>query len=322
MIGDYEIKHARDIRYNDLKRIVTQFFGKSDLQHFLNTNSPEYISRLLGEYGSRTDFYWLQEYEHGNIFVLKFNNPHPALTYTENAYVVTSSNHPFFNRRLEWLIQSLRPTTVPLARHRTVKTVKEVNEPIVEKESKKDKQECTNKINFVFIHKIEGFKLDGYVPNPRGSNSGVTVASGFDIGARSKQDLINLGLESKLVEKLSPYCGKKKFDAVNTLKEKPLTILEKEALEINKKVKKSSISFIEKLYNRDSSTKFFCLPAQAQTTIASVSFQYGDLSQKTPTFWKYVTNKQWSKAIEELNDFGDDYPTRRKKEAEYLKGAL
>jgi type VI secretion system secreted protein VgrG len=37
-------------------------------------------------------------------------------------------------------------------------------------------------IDFSFIGQLEGNKTEGYVPDPENSNSGVTIASGFDIG--------------------------------------------------------------------------------------------------------------------------------------------
>lgn len=68
--------------------------------------------------------------------------------------------------------------------------------------------------------------------------------------------------------------------------------------------------------------KFKDLPAQAQTVIASVSYQYGTLSTKAPKFWAEVIVQDWEAAIKILNKFGDKYPTRRKKEAALLKGAV
>ncbi|HDZ9500676.1 TPA: hypothetical protein RUZ94_003610, partial [Vibrio cholerae] len=79
--------------------------------------------------------------------------------------------------------------------------------------------ECKLMINFDFIKELEGVKKHGYVPDVKGSNSGVTIASGLDLGARSKSDLITLGLPTSLIDKLTPYLGYKKHDAEAILAE-------------------------------------------------------------------------------------------------------
>ena len=38
-------------------------------------------------------------------------------------------------------------------------------------------------IDWDFILEQEGFRLKGYVPDAKNSKSGVTIASGFDLGA-------------------------------------------------------------------------------------------------------------------------------------------
>jgi GH24 family phage-related lysozyme (muramidase) len=52
--------------------------------------------------------------------------------------------------------------------------------------------------------------------------------------------------------------------------------------------------------------------------VASVAFQYGDLSRRTPNFWRQVTSGDWDAALNNLRHFGDKYPTRRNKEADLL----
>ena len=68
---------------------------------------------------------------------------------------------------------------------------------------------------------------------------------------------------------------------------------------------------------------FFDLPAEAQTVIASVSFQYGvNLNAAAPKFWKAVTARDEVEASKLLKHFGDVYPVypiRRKKEAALLE---
>jgi len=62
--------------------------------------------------------------------------------------------------------------------------------------------------------------------------------------------------------------------------------------------------------------KFDDLPAEAQTVIMSVSFQYGaNLSVATPKFWKAVLSQDWKEVSKLLKAFGDVYKTRRNKEA-------
>ncbi|MFH0227235.1 pesticin C-terminus-like muramidase [Vibrio furnissii] len=182
------------------------------------------------------------------------------------------------------------------------------------------KHECKLMINFDFIKELEGVKKDGYVPDVKNSSSGVTIASGFDLGARSKSDLLALGLPQTLVDKLTPYLGYKKDEAVEFLAKHPLSVNEQELELLISKVKESETRRIVDLYNRTSkTTKFECLPWQAQTVIASVSYQYGYLPSETENFWKQAIEQDWSAMFNNLMKFGDKYPTRREKEAGLIK---
>ena len=100
-----------------------------------------------------------------------------------------------------------------------------------------------------------------------------------------------------------------------------MTVTGTQAQEINKAVKKQHIDRVKQKYNMavGAKKKFDDIPAEAQTVIASVSFQYGDgLAIRAPKFWKAVTSQDWKESIKLLNSFGDAYPTRRKKEAALL----
>ncbi|EJL7013482.1 type VI secretion system tip protein VgrG [Vibrio cholerae] len=179
--------------------------------------------------------------------------------------------------------------------------------------------ECKLMINFDFIKELEGVKKHGYVPDVKGSNSGVTIASGLDLGARSKSDLITLGLPTSLIDKLTPYLGYKKHDAEAILAENPLLISDQELDILVSKVKESETNRIVDLYNRMSKVKKFeCLPWQAQTVIASVAYQYGYLPSETKDFWKQAIEQNWSAMYGNLMDFGDKYSTRRQKEAKLI----
>jgi hypothetical protein len=83
---------------------------------------------------------------------------------------------------------------------------------------------------------------DVYAPNisldngrVRGSsNSGVTVGSGVDLGATDADELKGYGVSAALIEKLKPYIGKHRADACKALREKPLTLTDEEAEEMNR----------------------------------------------------------------------------------------
>jgi hypothetical protein len=67
-----------------------------------------------------------------------------------------------------------------------------------------------DKIDYDFISKLEGGRqTTGYVPDTNTSQSGVTIATGFDLGQRNENDLIALNLPQSLIDKLKPYLGKK-----------------------------------------------------------------------------------------------------------------
>lgn len=179
-------------------------------------------------------------------------------------------------------------------------------------------------IDYDFLASLEGScRLEGYVPDADNSGSGVTVATGFDLGARNTYDMERLGINGELLTKLKPYLGLKGKPALDKLGSTPLSINDTECLFINKAVKAHFTAQLTSKYDNaivSGRLTFDSLPTQAQTVIASVSYQYGiNIDQKTPKFWEAVTSQDWTKTVEILENFGDRYKTRRKKEAERLK---
>lgn len=175
-------------------------------------------------------------------------------------------------------------------------------------------------VDFVFIHKLEGAQVTvGYVPDPDGSDSGVTIASGFDLGQRRLNDLKALGLSDDLCTRCEPYLGLKKHDAVEKLSLEPLTLTEDEALTIDTAVRRQHVDELIRNFNADSDVPFEDLKPACQTVVASVSFQYGAaLGSRTPNFWRQITSSDWEGALANLRNFGDRYRTRRNKEADLL----
>ena len=177
-------------------------------------------------------------------------------------------------------------------------------------------------IDWNFIGGLEGGqRLTGYVPDPTGSMSGVTIATGVDLGQRSADDINALNIPDALKVKLVPYAGLKGQDAANYLAQNPLTITQDEANALDQAVQTPLVNQLRSNFDAATgSCSFDGLPDQAQTVITSVATQYGPaLSQATPRFWSKVTAKDWPAAVQELRNFGDSYPTRRNKEADLLQ---
>ncbi|MBI5750624.1 MAG: peptidase [Hydrogenophilales bacterium] len=178
-------------------------------------------------------------------------------------------------------------------------------------------------IDYKFISDLEGgSKTSGYVPAADVSKSGVTIATGFDLGQRGEADLKALGFSDDLIAKLKPFLGKTGKEAQQALEKSTLTVTPEQASEIDKAVKTKHVEQITLKYDTvaKNSKKFFELPAEAQTAIASVSFQYGaNLATATPKFWEAAIAQDWKECTKLLKNFGDAYPTRRKKEAALLE---
>jgi len=175
-------------------------------------------------------------------------------------------------------------------------------------------------VDFDFIHRLEGRRvLNGYVPDADASESGVTIASGVDLGQRDERSLQRLAIAEALRGKLRPYLGLKKQAAVAFLRDNPLTITEDEARALDEAVKREMLGSLISRFDAASAVPFEELEPQQQTIVASVAFQYGTgLHVATPNFWRQVTTGDWRAALANLRRFGDNYPTRRNTEGDLL----
>ena len=187
-------------------------------------------------------------------------------------------------------------------------------------------------IDFDFIKDREGFETKGYVPDPEGSKSGVTIASGFDLGQKNLNDLI--GLPDNIIAKLKPFLGVKEDnlqDVASKLGFKSvkdyaasLKITKDEADLINEFSKTTEINKLRTKWEQATGTPFNNLSKEQATVLTSVAFQFGNLETETPKFWRQTTSGDWEGAYKELLEFdgpGKDsrYQKRREKEAEYLE---
>lgn len=159
-------------------------------------------------------------------------------------------------------------------------------------------------IDFDVISKLEGGQhLVGYVPTNKGQvigQSGVTIATGVDLGQWSLTDIRKLELPQELVKKIEPYLGRKKESALDALAENQLYISKEEADILDKQIYKQIFLRVEELFNKDGFTKFEDLPNQAQTVIASIATNrgpsFGYLGGLWSTLWIHLLDGQWKKA--------------------------
>jgi hypothetical protein len=173
-------------------------------------------------------------------------------------------------------------------------------------------------IDFNFILEKEGFKTQGYVPDPENSKSGVTIASGFDLGARVLEDL--KGLPDDIVELLTPFLSLKGANAEEVASN--LKISKDQGKTINEFAKNEAVTRLKTKWQNSTGTSFDNLSTEQATVLASVAFQYGDLESRTPNFWNQATSGDWVGAYKNLLNFGDNYNKRRVSEANYLFPAL
>jgi GH24 family phage-related lysozyme (muramidase) len=183
--------------------------------------------------------------------------------------------------------------------------------------------EIPTNIDFDFIGEQEGYRSSMYVPKDKKGkvldSSGPTIGTGVDIGQRSVKGL--KGLPQGLVDKLTPYVGKKGQEASDYVKDNALTLTKSEVETLNKWAKKQETDSLIKLCERDSDIACDSLTKTQATAVASVMYQYGSKKVRTPSFWGAATSGDWDKAEAELRDFGDKYSSRRIREANYLSGS-
>ena len=196
-------------------------------------------------------------------------------------------------------------------------------------------QKFGTKVDFAAVSQFEGKqRLDGYVPMSKGKvagRSGVTIATGWDIGQMSKQEIKALGLPPALEQKVLPYAGKVKSDAVEALKAQPLAISRDEANLIDQKIKAKHLdaairSWDAGIDGQPPKVKFAQLTAAQQTVLFSRTFHQGVGMPNTATaqdFYAAAQRGDWQLAEAELRDYpaakAKWYQNRVNAEADLLK---
>lgn len=185
--------------------------------------------------------------------------------------------------------------------------------------------EIPTNIDSAFLGQQEGAaKTTAYVPKDKAGkaldSSGVTIGTGVDLGSKDKNYFRYLD-DADLVAKLEPYFGKKKDAAISALNKTPLTLTAEEVKKLDTYVKKLEFRTLKNKWNSSSDVKWEDLPSGKATAVASVYYQYGPAMFKH-NFWTQTTTGLWDAAYNNLMNYGDKYPSRRKREAAILKKDL
>lgn len=155
--------------------------------------------------------------------------------------------------------------------------------------------------------------------------SGVTIATGVDLGQTDQSTLRKIGVPDGIVNQLIPYIGKKRNEAIITLHRMPLTVSPETAETLDHCVHAHHLSLISRRYDRDAGKGAFDFaPWQAQAVIYSLLYQHGTGgASKFPKTWRALVAQDWlAAALELLSDNWPAYLNRRHDEGALLMEAV
>jgi hypothetical protein len=181
--------------------------------------------------------------------------------------------------------------------------------------------------------------LRGYIPCSQGAwypgegdkgkilgVSGVTIATGVDLGQQSETGLRNMAVSGNLIEKLRPYLKAQAQDARTLLLSKPLALTEGEAKELDDAVHAEYIKETAILFGLQN---FEFSPKEAQAVAVSLHYQFGTpkraASPGLEKGWNAMQSGLYQEAASCLRDRGlwclehQPYMRRREREAALLE---
>lgn len=151
--------------------------------------------------------------------------------------------------------------------------------------------------------------------------SGVTVATGCDLGQTDAPTLRAYGLEPAIVSQLLPYMGKKRGEAIALLQRLPLIVSPETAQAIDAAVRLGYLQrFVRPAYETAAGVCVDHLPDPAQAVVFSCCFQKGcaGVRRDWPILWGHFTRRDWMAAARELRHGFTQYAARRRMEGELL----
>ena len=116
----------------------------------------------------------------------------------------------------------------------------------------------------------------GYVPvdkdgNPLGE-SGVTIATGLDLGQQTQKELAAMGLPATIINRFIPYLGARKKEALYILARSPLVLTREEVDLVDAAVHAKYTGETADMFGR---AAFTAAPREVQAVAVSLHFQFG-----------------------------------------------
>lgn len=151
--------------------------------------------------------------------------------------------------------------------------------------------------------------------------SGVTIATGCDLGQTDAATLMYYGLAPALVQLFTAYYGKKREAAIAALYARPLRIDEAQAQAVDEAVHGGYLRrWVIPAYEKAAGKSFDALPRQAQAVIMSLCFQKGcgGVARDWPVVWGHLVAGRWPEAAQELRTGFKQYAGRRRTEGNLL----
>ncbi|MDR2051131.1 MAG: pesticin C-terminus-like muramidase [Deltaproteobacteria bacterium] len=183
------------------------------------------------------------------------------------------------------------------------------------------------------LERFEGRRVSaGYVPadasgKPLGS-SGVTVATGLDLGQQTVASLEGMGLPAALIDRFRPYLGARQEEARNMLAQSPLTLTPEEVERTDAAVHAKYIDETAELFGR---AGFETAPGDVQAVAVSLHYQFGSpwrrASPALGAAFEALRRGEYAAAADLLEDPSGwspphrQYLARRKAEAMLLRQA-
>lgn len=181
-------------------------------------------------------------------------------------------------------------------------------------------------INHEFLRELEGFTTSPFVPSDSSGNplgkSGSTIGTGIDLAHQSATGLRAAGVDEQTITMLQPFFGVRGKKAQRLIKSHPLQLKEAQLKALDDAVMNRDTQSMSDKFNAVSPRKFEDLPPAFQTVLTSVNHQFGTNALADMNFWKQMTGGQFDAALENLRDFGDNFPTRRNKEADLFERGI